>query len=486
MMHLIKPSPFTPFANFSPAMKTLSLLGLVFFVSVAFSNLGIMALDDYSCIISQIVPAQHIVISEVIANIGIRHPLAVSVLGGFTKTLFRMGVKDPIQQIRCTILMIGIFNISIFTYFGAQFFKNAETKKSQEWAVGLLGLFFLNPLLFTRPMIETLSAPFLFLTCFKTYQYWTQNKATHLVSAIAFLTLASMFRFQTGVCFVAILLIIALKKDLKAFTTLLIAAGLAFVLSGLFEMSITGRFHGSVRDYITYNIHYSSGYGTSPFYTFFVLLLGLTIPPTLFSRYKNFPWKNQYYDLLPVLLFVFSFVIAHSIVPHKEERFIIPILPLFLVSITPLLAHFTENKANQWRIYWFLTINSILLVLASFNTPQKNTINLVRYLAEKPKVKTILAFEDTLVLFPKAYAVSSPSLQVISNSNREATQKMDCNTVFAIRSDYEGAASNQLNSLVKLQEFTPGPLESIVIKLNPKQNNRRSSISLYAKPNCFN
>ncbi|NBY18790.1 hypothetical protein EBQ74_00720 [bacterium] len=465
--------------------KVLGLFALLFYVSVAFSNLGIIALDDYSCIISQIIPAQHIFSSEVIANLGIRHPLAVLILGGFTRVLYRLGAENPIQQLRCTILVIGIFNFSVFTYFGAQFFKNPKTKNGQEWAVGLMGLFFLNPLIFTRPMIESLSAPFLFLACFKTYQYWTKNKPTHLVAAMAFLTLASMFRFQTGICFVAILLIIALKRDLRALVLLLLATGLAFVLSGLFEFSITGRFHGSVREYITYNIHYSSGYGTTPFYTFFVLLIGLTIPPTLFSRYKNFQWKKQYYELLPVLLFVFIFVIAHSIVPHKEERFLIPILPLFLIAIIPLLAYFTENKSSHWRIYWFSGINGVLLVLASFNTPQKNTINLVRYLAEKPEIKNIIALEDTLVLYPKVYAISSPSLHAISNSNMDAVKNMDCNTAFVIRADYESGSAQVLSSLTKLKEFTPGPLENIVIKLNPRQNIRRSSISLYVKSLCI-
>lgn len=469
---------------FSKTSTILWCLGFLLFFSVAIFNPGIIALDDYSCIVSQIIPAQKISFSSVIANLGIRNPLAVAVLVGLTKLLFRVGFESPYSQLQIVRIILGCFNFFVFTYFGVQFFRKSSILGIKEWSIGLLGLYFLNPLFFTRPMIEVLSAPFVFLGCFEAFQYWESFRRRHLVLGIFYLMISAMFRFQSGICVLSLIILLILRRDVRGISIAIIASVLFFLLSGLFEYEITGRFHGSLIDYTRYNINHSSSYGVTPFYTFLLLLLGLTIPPTLISRFKKLDWRKEYFDLLPVLLFVGIFVLAHSAVPHKEERFMLPILPLFLIVLTPLLAHFWGEQEQRWRVYWFGIVNGVLLLLTSFNTPQSNTVNLVRYLGENRQIKIVKSVGDTLVLYPTAFVLNSPKLEGLNLDSAGKLEKLDCNTVLVIRKDYEPLWVKTLSDYKKLRDFEPGPLEGLMVKLNPKQNLRRGSVALYGATGC--
>lgn len=470
--------------GFSQSAKFIWGLGLILFLSVAVLNPGVIAMDDYFCIISQIIPAQNLNFKNTVAQLGFRNPLAVTGLLSLTKLFYELGVQDPIQQIRLVLLIVGGFNFFVFSYFGAQFFKGSHIKWGRELALGIVSFYFMNPLIYTRPMIETLSAPFLFLACFNSFRYWETRNRFCLVRALVFLTISSMLRFQTGVCIGAILILLLLKKDIKGGMLVLVSTLLLFVLSGLFESVLTGRFHGSLKDYVSYNLNHSSSYGTTPFYTFFLLLFALTLPPTLVAHYQKFEWKKKYFKLIPVLLFVGVFVLAHSVVPHKEERFMIPILPLFLIGLVPLISFVFFEQAHPWRRVWFLSANTILLLLTSFNTPQSNTINLVRYLGGKAQIKKVWSIKETLVLYPTAYILNPPTTQVVEPNQLESMASLDCDSVLVVREDYERDLAQLFKPYRRVERFNPGPLEQALVKLNPRQNLRRGSISLYASPSC--
>ncbi len=469
---------------FSKTAQLIWWVSFVFFGIVAILNSGIIALDDYSCIISRIIPAQNIQYSNLIANSGIRHPLATLLLAFFSKLILGLGIKSPLNQLRVVMGSIGAFNIFIFSYFGTQFFKGSQISKIKEWTLMFMGFYFLNPLFLTRPMIETLSSPFLFLSCFYACRYWMENKRYNLVLAIMWGTLSSMIRFQTGVCILTLFICLGIKRDLLGFVITFMALIIFFCLSGILEYYISGNFHGSLKAYIHYNIHYSSGYGTTPFYTFFILMVGLTIPPTFFSRFQRFDWKKNYQPLLPVIAYVGFFILTHSLVPHKEERFMIPIIPLFLILLVPLFVYLANDKRQSWRLIWFGFVNVVLLLLTSFNTPQSNVIHLVKYLGDKSQINTVLTVNESIVLYPTAYILKPPQIKTVSVEEIEKLTGLECSVVVAVREDYNGELKKFPTFHKKIAEFKPGILEQWLVKLNPEQNRRRGMISLYSDPKC--
>jgi hypothetical protein len=215
-----------------------------------------------------------------------------------------------------------------------------------------------------------------------------------------------------------------------------------------------------------------------------IVFLGLTFPPFLFSKYKGFPWRRKYERLLPVLFFFFSFFIAHSLSPHKEERFMIPVLPLFFILVTPLVEFVLAGSGRRWRLGYFVPLNLVLLFFTSFNTAQRNIVGLCLYLDQHESIKKVIGVEDTLVLFPSAFITRSIKHVGITVGELEKHQ-YSCQDAIAVRKDVREAHPEIESKFTKVTEFTPGILEHLLVKINPKRNGRRGPIELYANPECL-
>lgn len=470
---------------FSKKSKLAWSVGLGLFSVTALINIGIIAIDDYACIIARIIPAQSVTFENAILERDIRSPFVPLVLLIFTKLGFYLGIEDPTNQLRFVLVLIGLFNFCVFSFLGTDLVRGKTGEFEKETFLCLLGFYFLSPLIFTRPLIESLSAPFIMLSCWGAYRYWNYNIPNGLIVAVISVAIAAMFRFQSGICFFSILILVALKNRVKDYWLLIGISLLAFLVSGGIDSWLIGTFHGSLVTYLKYNLNYSNTFGVTPFYTFILLLIGLSFPPSLIGRYRSFSWRSEYRVHLPAVLFLGVFLFSHSLVPHKEERFMIPILPIYLVLLVPLLRFWSEKNSRSWRLKLFWGGNLILLPLTSFNIPQNNTISLVRFLSQHTHVRNIVSIEDTLVLYPKAFSLNPPELLKLSLEDTERLGEMGCSVVVAVRQDYEKSLIGFLSSHKKVTEFRPGPLEELLVKVNPKQNLRRGTISLYVDSQCL-
>ncbi|NBO25031.1 MAG: hypothetical protein EBU93_07365, partial [Chlamydiae bacterium] len=199
--------------NLNKRSKWFIFGGAVLIIFTALVNIGIIAIDDYACIISKIIPAQNLTFDQVVAERDIRSPIAPLVLLSVTKVAYWFGVEDPAWQLRLLLVLIGISSYASFCWVGLSLFKKDKAKI--EWFLFLSGFYFICPLIFTRPLIESLSAPFLTLSCFFSQKYWDKSQRRSLALALVFLVFASIFRFQSGICLTALLGLIVLKKNLK-------------------------------------------------------------------------------------------------------------------------------------------------------------------------------------------------------------------------------------------------------------------------------
>ena len=89
------------------------------------------------------------------------------------------------------------------------------------------------------------------------------------------------------------------------------------------------------------------------------------------------------------------------------------------------------------------------------------------------------------MLYPKAFSLNPPELLKLSLEDTERLGEMGCSVVVAVRQDYEKSLIGFLSSHKKVTEFKPGPLEQLLVRVNPKQNLRRGTISLYVDSQCL-
>jgi len=449
------------------------------YVATAIVNVGIIAVDDYTMAIAPIIPAQNHSVAQIINDAGFRSAVPTLILFSLSRLALNLGLNDPANQFRFVLVILGVASFLIQATFGAKQFKETEQKKI---FVFLIGFYFACPLFFTRPMIEALSAPFITVSAYCARGYWESPKKAPLALATIFLAIASLFRFQVGVCVLALIAVVLLRKRHRDLPWLVLVGATCFVVSGLIDWRLRGSFHYSLLSYLKYNLALSSTFGTTPFYSFALLFLGLSFPPVLFRRFPGFEWKKEYGQLLPTLIYFVAFVISHSLVPHKEERFMIPVLPLFLVLLTPMVEHLLRKGFFQWRVAYFVVLNFLLLGLASFNIAQKNVVGLAIYLQQHPHIDSIFSVEDTLLyLFPTAFISRKVEHRGVKSSELDKLRPT-CRQAVALRSDYN---TPQLNTQFKqLAAFSPGILEWIVVKLNPGQNSRRAAVELWVSKDC--
>ena len=294
----------------------------------------------------------------------------------FGQTALRLGLEDPIDQIRWIYAILGVFSLlSVWAVW-----KLYEGSGQEDWgahAVVWSGLHFLAVFLSTRALVENMAAPYLTLSAVFLVFYWHRHRVPWLLASLLALSIGSMFRFQIGI---AVLVVIAVPIVKRAWrdVVLLGATGIGlFVLTGWPDYVLRGSFHASLQKYVVYQLGYASTYGVSPWYNYALLLVGASLPPLLFARYRDFPWKYYKRLLWPIIAMVGVFVIAHSAVPHKEDRFMVPILPLYLALVAPFSAHLFARRPRSWRTYGFCTINAAFILLFAASPTQNNIISLV-------------------------------------------------------------------------------------------------------------
>jgi hypothetical protein len=125
----------------------------------------------------------------------------------------------------------------------------------------------------------------------------------------------------------------------------------------------------------------------------------LLIPPvSLFMFYGFFrEWKRYFLVFFPAALFF----IFHSLFPNKQERFIIPFIPFFIIlgtigyysfiSGSKFAARFPKTIRGSWIFFW--AINLFLLVVASTTYSKKARVESMLYLSRYPDVKYVMVEE---------------------------------------------------------------------------------------------
>lgn len=142
------------------------------------------------------------------------------------------------------------------------------------------------------------------------------------------LGLAVLFRLQTALFCVGLLAVLVARRDMKgAGLALGVLAGWAFVF-GLLDRLTWGQWFHSARVYLDFNLVQgkASLFGTAPF-TYYGTILGrsMAAPTAVALGLTLFAARRA-----PGLLGVATvFVVLHAWQPHKELRFLLPVLPVF-------------------------------------------------------------------------------------------------------------------------------------------------------------
>ncbi len=460
-----------------PTSAVIFWTGFLVTALTGFFNLSIISIDDYNNGFAIMVPAQESPHWRALIS-GIHPYVPKLLLLGLGQIPLLFGILDPISQMRFALALLGGV-VFVLQFWATTAFFDRSTALQRRIAQVLICFYWALPLFSTRPMIETFCMPFLTWSAVHARNYQRSTSPRSLLMALGFLGLASMMRFQAGICVLGLACVVLQTRRPRELS-LFLAFGLGvFVLTGLPDWFLQGRFHSQLRSYVEYNIQYSGEhFGRMPFYTFLALTFGLTLPPALLSRYRGFAWKEAFAGYLAPLSYFVFFLLAHTLSPHKEERFLVPVVPIFLFCLVPLAAWLREAGA-PWRKAWFVGLNAFLLLVTCTNTAQRNLIQLTAWLALHPEISAVDGVGGALVFYPQALLLRKVQWASIARANYSNS---NCSTLSLLRSDF--VPDTDWNARYeKVTSFEPGWVEKVLIRTNSK-NARRGPLVAYLPKRC--
>jgi hypothetical protein len=304
------------------------------------------------------------------------------------KVLIAFGLNDPQGQMIIVRLIHALYSLLVVV-LGYRIAQRVSTEEIARKAGFMLALFWALPFLGVRNLIEVICIPPLMAGFY--YVLKSEEGRRNAFLAGACFALAFVFRYQTLTAsgFVGVVLLFQRRfKDV-----LLVAAGFAvaaLVVQGSADTFAWGYPFASFIEYVRYNATHGEDYTTGPWYNYILLILGALIPPVSFFFVYGFfrNWRKTLLILIPVLVFF----VLHSYFPNKQERFILPVLPLIIVlgmvgweeyvRQSPFWSRHRGLLRGLWA--WFWTVNVVLLVLFSTYYGRRSRVEAMSALYGKP------------------------------------------------------------------------------------------------------
>lgn len=277
-----------------------------------------------------------------------------------------LGIDSPFSQaliIRQFTGLIGFISVLKFQGLLKYYFDNKVFRK---WAIILLHFTWFIPYLHIRPSAEGLGLSFFCLGLTYFLKSYYKNKYYYSIAGGFFLGLSYGVRYQLAVA-VAVLWFWAIynyPKKVKQHTFSALSI-LAIIILGV----LVDYFGYGVWTFAPYNLYLAnfvdgilSAHGESPIYAYILLSLKGGIFPLALVFLISSAWA--FYKRLnnPFVCSMLAFFLFHTIIGHKELRFIFPML-----FFTPLyLLFFIEDNLGKLKKYKAVSIFGLFLIIINF------------------------------------------------------------------------------------------------------------------------
>lgn len=268
--------------------------------------------------------------------------------------------------LRAVTACLSVFVITYFTHA----FKYEINRKL--WPYYILFSYFLwfLPYINVRFSSECWSGLMLMLALANLRKGTNESSLSKYVTIGVLMGLSILFRYQSGLFVLGLIFWITFVDNGKfkgaaitgATTFLILCLGVAI------DCWLYGRFTITMYNYFVANIieGKASSFGTSPFYYYIIYIFREAEPFGVmilvsFATLCYFEPKN------PVLWAIVPFVIVHSIIPHKEPRFIFPLANLSPLICILALQRFCNSASYKlrnmgWKRFSYVVIGLFILI----------------------------------------------------------------------------------------------------------------------------
>jgi hypothetical protein len=341
-------------------------LGLGLFVRLlsAWFVYGPQALDDYK---HGVWPAYQYFVNVPLDLPDYRSYLLIWLLSGFLKVGSLFGISSALAQVRT--MYAGLAFLSLLGIYGV--YKYAELFRSRIFgglALYLIAIYPLMPFVSTRAFGESVALPFVVLGFALCEVGRRKNNYDKMAIGFFILGVGALFRFQVGVISVFYFGFLIFSKQWR-FVFLCTMSGIALIASQALIDIYSGKYaFQTLKAYMDANAGGAAQYGASPWFNTWILVFAFLLFPFSAAFLPKLKYTvTRHAPLLGALIF---FVTIHSAIPHKEERFMYPILGLLLILLADswALSRHVRSAQRIFQPVFFIVLVLILPIACFVNT----------------------------------------------------------------------------------------------------------------------
>jgi hypothetical protein len=269
--------------------------------------------------------------------------------------------------------------------------------KSVSFTAGLIvAAHAVMPYVAVRNLIEAVCIPFLLWGIYEIVSA-RQNRGHQtrrwVLAGLAF-GVGFLIRWQVASAIAGVGIYLLVKREWRGVFIIVLSSLAPVIAEGIWDWQTHGVFLGSLWRYVEHNALHAYDYVVGPWYRYLLLIIGIFIPPfSLLCLYAS----GRHIKRLGILAWaVLPFLIVHSLVPGKQERFLLPIFPEIVLVFVIALWHLQKERLGVWRRWigygWglFWTVNVVLLIGALTHYGQRGKIEPLIGLYEQGDAESVL------------------------------------------------------------------------------------------------
>lgn len=288
------------------------------------------------------------------------------------KILNFSGIDDPQSKMVIVRFLHAIYSLGVVV-FGYRIAYRLSGKADAIRVAWILSLLWFIPSSSVRNLVEWVCVVPLLLSSLyliKTEQE-EKNKHIHFILSGVFAGIAMSIRFQSLFFLAGTGCYILWKGRIKGGLYILLGFTVAFFITQGADLIFYHRPFVEVTEYIRYNLLNATTYFDRPWYQYLLTVGGMLIPPVsvfLMIGYAK-AWRKALIIFLPSLVFF----LFHSWFPNKQERFILPFIPFFIIAGTIGWSMIREGKIKSkaerfsWNFFWVLNTAGLLVLSTTYS-----------------------------------------------------------------------------------------------------------------------
>ncbi|AKD05493.1 glycosyltransferase family 39 protein [Pontibacter korlensis] len=337
---------------------------------------------------------------------------------GLFYILETIGIFSPDVKMTVVRLVHGLYSLLI-VYFGYRLTERLSNRANARLVGLMLALVWFMPFMSVRNLVEMVCIPpylAAFYLMVKAEQTERKRVLPYFWTGVLF-AMAFVFRYHTVLFGAgAGLVLLYQHKWREAIAVLLGFIVAAFLVQGVIDIVFFDYPFHSIVAYYQYNSAHANDFSSGPVYRFALTILGFLVPPVSAFLVVGYARTAK---LTPALFWGgLIFFVAHSLFPNKQERFILPLLPLIMVLGVIGWQQFVRNSAFwqnrrkllafSWGFFWVL--NLLATVGMAFTYTKKSRVAPLVYLSEKANFDgVVLEFGNHSVKKPPLFYLGRPA-----------------------------------------------------------------------------